>query len=142
LTLYDAIGLKILSVSCGVRLVGVGIWYLPKLFCHKYSAIPMDTEHVVLNLKLRPLSELDAILLDFLRENQSATASKLVLEALRAYWLPVAVKGSTPPERTRAIAHNCLRTLEIQANYISTVCELAAAGVGERTESVSERVQP
>lgn len=102
----------------------------------------MDTEHVVLNLKLRPLSDLDAILLDFLRENQSATASKLVLEALRAYWLPVAVKGNAPPERTKAIAHNCLRTLEIQANYISTVCELVTAGVGERTESVPERVQP
>lgn len=98
----------------------------------------MDTENAALNLKLRPFSELDAILLDFLKENQSATASKLVLEALRAYWLPVAVKNNASPERTREIAQNCLRTLEVQANYISTICELAAPRVSERAESVSE----
>lgn len=81
-------------------------------------------EEITLHLKIRvPLDSPDGKLLSFLKASRTS-ATQMVLEAARAYWLPIACAGNVHSERVRAVAHECLRTLQIQERYISTVCEL------------------
>ena len=85
------------------------------------------SEEITLHLKIRvPVDSLDSKLLSFLKDSRTS-ATSMVLEAVRAYWLPIACAGNKHPERTKAIAHECLRTLQIQERYISTVCELESS---------------
>ncbi len=85
------------------------------------------SEEITLHLKIRvPVDSPDSKLLSFLKDSRTS-ATRMVLEAVRAYWLPVACVGNKHPERTKAIAHECLRTLQIQERYISTVCELESS---------------
>jgi len=85
------------------------------------------SEEITLHLKIRvPVDSLDSKLLSFLKDSRTS-ATSMVLEAVRAYWLPIAYAGNKHPERTKAIAHECLRTLQIQERYISTVCELESS---------------
>ena len=85
------------------------------------------SEEITLHLKIRvPVDSLDSHLLSFLKDSRTS-ATRMVLEAVRAYWLPIACTNNKHPERTKAIAHECLRTLQIQERYISTVCELESS---------------
>ncbi|MBW4568789.1 MAG: hypothetical protein KME31_12415 [Tolypothrix carrinoi HA7290-LM1] len=84
-------------------------------------------EEITLHLKIRvPVDSPDSKLLSFLKDSRTS-ATQMVLEAVRAYWLPVACASNKHPERIKAIAHECLRTLQIQERYISTICELESS---------------
>ncbi len=62
-------------------------------------------------------------MLRYLKDHQMSTAAKLVIEALRAYWMPIAVRQLLSPEQSQEIATTCVQMLVSQCHHISLTYE-------------------
>lgn len=87
------------------------------------------TERVRLQLKLEaPATDIEGLLFRFLKQSRSRNAKWLALEAIQAYWVPLALfqAGPVTPE-FRAVAQKCVAMLQGQADLISAQWGLTTA---------------